>query len=89
MGDDPRAAAIVRSTIDLAHSLGMTMVAEGVEDGATADQLALSSCDKIQGFFFSKALPSGRARARGWTRARRTCLRRSSSMLGSAAGTAT
>jgi diguanylate cyclase len=58
MGEDPRAAAIVRSTIELAHSLGMTMVAEGVEDGETADQLALSSCDKIQGFYFSKALPS-------------------------------
>ena len=68
MGDDPRAAAIVRSTIDLAHSLGMTMVAEGVEDGATADQLALSSCDKIQGFFFSKALPSGELEA--WMDAR-------------------
>ena len=36
MGEDPRAAAIVRSTIELAHSLGMTMVAEGVEDGETA-----------------------------------------------------
>jgi EAL domain-containing protein (putative c-di-GMP-specific phosphodiesterase class I) len=36
----------------------MTMVAEGVEDGETAGQLALSSCDKIQGFYFSKALPS-------------------------------
>ena len=58
MGEDPRAAAIVRSTIDLAHSLGMTMVAEGVEDGQTAGQLAMSRCDKIQGFFFSKALPA-------------------------------
>ena len=85
MGDDPRAAAIVRSTIDLAHSLGMTMVAEGVEDGATADQLTLSSCDKIQGFFFSKALPSGELEA--WMDARAPEL--PSSMLGSAAGTAT
>lgn len=58
MADDPRAAAIVRSTIDLAHSLGMTMVAEGVEDECTASQLALSSCDKVQGFLFSKALPA-------------------------------
>jgi EAL domain-containing protein (putative c-di-GMP-specific phosphodiesterase class I) len=58
MGEDPRAAAIVRSTIELAHSLGMTMVAEGVEDGLTAGQLAMSSCDKVQGFFFSKALPA-------------------------------
>jgi EAL domain-containing protein (putative c-di-GMP-specific phosphodiesterase class I) len=88
MGDDPRAAAIVRSTIDLAHSLGMTMVAEGVEDGATADQLTLSSCDKIQGFFFSKALPSGELEA--WMDARAPHLPAPpSSVLGSVAGTAT
>ena len=36
----------------------MTMVAEGVEDEVTAGRLAMSSCDKIQGFFFSKALPA-------------------------------
>ena len=58
MADDPKAAAIVRSTIDLAHSLGMTMVAEGVEDEYTANQLALNSCDTMQGFHFSKALPA-------------------------------
>ncbi len=58
MADDPRAAAIVRSTIDLAHSLGMTLVAEGVEDEATAGQLASSGCDESQGFYFSKALPA-------------------------------
>jgi EAL domain-containing protein (putative c-di-GMP-specific phosphodiesterase class I) len=65
----------------------MTMVAEGVEDGATADQLTLSSCDKIQGFFFSKALPSGELEA--WMDARAPQQQPSSSMLGSAAGTAT
>ena len=58
MSGDARAAAIVRSTIDLAHSLGMTLVAEGVEDEATAGQLALSGCDQSQGFFFSEALPA-------------------------------
>ncbi len=58
MAEDPRAAAIVRSTIDLAHSLGMTMVAEGVEDEETADQLAGSACDTVQGFFYSQALPA-------------------------------
>ncbi|MGZ4614701.1 MAG: hypothetical protein ACXV4A_04005, partial [Actinomycetes bacterium] len=42
--------------------------AEGVEDGATADQLALSSCDKIQGFYFSKALPA--TELEGWLDAR-------------------
>jgi len=58
MSTDTRAAAIVQSTIDLAHSLGMTLVAEGVEDGDTAIQLANSGCDEAQGFFFSKALPA-------------------------------
>ncbi len=58
MSTDTRAAAIVQSTIDLAHSLGMTLVAEGVEDGDTAVQLAHSGCDEAQGFFFSKALPA-------------------------------
>ena len=57
MADDPRAAAIVRSTISLAHSLGMRLVAEGVENEITAGHLALSGCDVSQGFFFSRALP--------------------------------
>ena len=35
----------------------MTMVAEGVEDEYTANQLVLFHCDKLQGFLFSKALP--------------------------------
>jgi len=59
MSGDARAAAIVESTIGLAHSLGLILVAEGVEDEATADQLARSGCDQAQGYFFSKALPAG------------------------------
>jgi diguanylate cyclase len=58
MADDPRAAAIVRSTILLAHSLGLRLVAEGVEDQATATELARSGCDVAQGFFYTKALPA-------------------------------
>ncbi|HVQ86847.1 MAG TPA: EAL domain-containing protein [Actinomycetes bacterium] len=58
MSADARAAAIVESTIGLAHSLGLILVAEGVEDEATADKLAASGCDQAQGFFFSKALPA-------------------------------
>jgi diguanylate cyclase len=58
MADDPRAAAIVRSTISLAHSLGMRLVAEGVENEITAGHLALSGCDVSQGFYFSRALPA-------------------------------
>ncbi len=59
MADDPKAAAIVTSTIGLAHSLGMTLVAEGVEDEATAGHLAESGCDESQGFFFSRPVPAG------------------------------
>ncbi len=58
MSEDPRAAAIVRSTIGLAHSLGMTLVAEGVEDEATANHLALSGCDASQGYYYARPLPS-------------------------------
>ena len=42
-------AAIVRSTIDLAHSLGLRVVAEGVEDDETWALLADLGCDAIQG----------------------------------------
>ena len=58
MADDPKAAAIVRSTIALAHSLGMRLVAEGVENEITAGHLAASGCDVSQGYYFSRALPA-------------------------------
>jgi diguanylate cyclase (GGDEF)-like protein len=58
MMEDPRAMAIVASTIGLAHSLGMEMVAEGVEDAATAAHLASSGCDVEQGWLYSKAVPA-------------------------------
>jgi diguanylate cyclase (GGDEF)-like protein len=57
MGADERSLAIVKSAIDLAHSLGLRMVAEGVEDEHTARQLCDAGCDEAQGFYFSRALP--------------------------------
>ncbi len=48
---------IVRSTIDLAHALGMRVVAEGVESQATLALLRVMGCDLAQGFFISPALP--------------------------------
>jgi EAL domain-containing protein (putative c-di-GMP-specific phosphodiesterase class I)/CheY-like chemotaxis protein len=52
-----RALIIIKSTIDLAHALGMLVVAEGIEDGETAALLHDIGCDVGQGFHFSKPMP--------------------------------
>ena len=51
-------AAIVRSTVALAHHLGLQVVAEGVEDKTTWDLLAEFGCDIIQGYYLSRPLPA-------------------------------
>jgi diguanylate cyclase (GGDEF)-like protein/PAS domain S-box-containing protein len=51
-------AVIVRSIIDLAHNLGVKVVAEGVEDRATMDLLKEYGCDEAQGYYFSRPVPS-------------------------------
>jgi EAL domain-containing protein (putative c-di-GMP-specific phosphodiesterase class I) len=48
---------IVRSTIALAHNLRLTVIAEGVEDAATLDQLASYHCDEAQGFHVARPMP--------------------------------
>jgi EAL domain-containing protein (putative c-di-GMP-specific phosphodiesterase class I) len=58
MADDARAAALVFSTIDLAHSLGLRMVAEGVENQAALTELARHGCDYAQGYFISRPVPA-------------------------------
>jgi diguanylate cyclase len=55
---DQGAAAIVRTTVDLAHSLGLTMVAEGVESETALSELARLGCDVAQGYHISKPLPA-------------------------------
>jgi diguanylate cyclase (GGDEF)-like protein len=60
-------AVIVRSTIDLAHNMGLLVVAEGVEDEATLRRLREMGCDLVQGFHLSKPLPA--AEATRWLRA--------------------
>lgn len=52
-------AVIVRSTIDLAHNLGLRVVADGVEDEVTLDMLIDAGCDSAQGYLFSRALDAG------------------------------
>ena len=58
MAGDARAATLVSSTIALAHSLGLRMVAEGVDSGAAYDQLIEYGCDFAQGFHLSKPVPA-------------------------------
>jgi EAL domain-containing protein (putative c-di-GMP-specific phosphodiesterase class I) len=50
--------AIVRSTADLAHNLGLTVVAEGVEDQWTLDLLSSFGCDQAQGYHIARPMPS-------------------------------
>ena len=52
-----RDALIVRSTIDLAHSLGLKVVAEGIEDDATYAIIASMGCDHAQGYLIAKPMP--------------------------------
>ena len=52
-----RTAAIVRSTIELAHALELRVVAEGVEDLQTLRVLRDLGCDWVQGYYFTKPLP--------------------------------
>jgi diguanylate cyclase (GGDEF)-like protein len=56
LGTDPRAAAIVRSTIELSHELGMQMVAEGVEDEVALGKLRAWGCDAAQGFLIARPM---------------------------------
>ena len=56
LATDDHDLAIVRSTISLAHDLGLTVVAEGVEDLATWKVLAQLDCDVVQGYYLSRPL---------------------------------
>jgi diguanylate cyclase (GGDEF)-like protein len=60
--------AIVQSTISLAHNLGLTVVAEGVEDEITWHRLEQLGCDSVQGYYVSPPLPG--PLLAGWLRHR-------------------
>ena len=59
MAEDDSDAKIVRSTIDLAHNLGLSVVAEGVEDEALLQRLRDLRCDEAQGYHIGRPLPAG------------------------------
>ena len=54
---DPNDAAIARTIVALGQSLGLAVIAEGVETEAQRNFLAVSGCHAYQGYFFSKPLP--------------------------------
>jgi len=65
-----RDASIVRSTIQLAHALGLQAVAEGVESQAVLDSITAMGCDLAQGYYIAGPHPGRElipwARANGW-----------------------
>ncbi|MGQ7845778.1 EAL domain-containing protein [Granulosicoccus sp. 3-233] len=58
VGSSEKDAVIVRATLELARNLGLTMVAEGVEDAAALDFLCSIHCDQVQGYFLCRPLPA-------------------------------
>ncbi|MPZ66307.1 MAG: EAL domain-containing protein [Pseudonocardiaceae bacterium] len=68
MGSDLSDLAVVRAIVDLGHSLGLTVVAEGVEEDVARDHLIEMGCDVAQGYLISRPLACERFEA--WLRAR-------------------
>ncbi|MGA2453515.1 MAG: aminotransferase class I/II-fold pyridoxal phosphate-dependent enzyme [Solirubrobacteraceae bacterium] len=58
MTSDPVDAAIVEATIQLAHSIGSRVVAEGIEDQTTWSSLVANRCELVQGYALSRPLPA-------------------------------
>jgi diguanylate cyclase (GGDEF)-like protein len=55
---DIKDVVIMRAVVDMAHALGMSVVAEGVESEMQADELRRLGCRNVQGFLFSRPLPA-------------------------------
>jgi EAL domain-containing protein (putative c-di-GMP-specific phosphodiesterase class I) len=58
MADDPNDAAIVNAIIQMAKSLNLTTIAEGVEDARQLALLKQQSCDEVQGYYFARPMPA-------------------------------
>ena len=58
MAIDPDDHTVVRAVVDLAHRLGLTTVAEGVETEECLEQLRAIGCDAAQGFLIARPMPA-------------------------------
>ena len=56
--DNPEDAAIVRAIVQMAHSLGLRTIAEGVETAGVLDVLKSYGCDEVQGFHCGRPMPA-------------------------------
>ena len=63
LAERPRNAKLIESLINLAHHLGLTVTAEGLETARSVNQLRDLGCDYAQGYYFSKPLPAAEAEA--------------------------
>jgi EAL domain-containing protein (putative c-di-GMP-specific phosphodiesterase class I) len=69
MDSDEENASIVRATIDLAHSLGLSVTAEGVESGVVLEMLKEMGCDVCQGYYVG--MPMTQHEVQVWLSGRR------------------
>ncbi len=58
IASDPNDAAIVRAIVQMAHTLNLRVIAEGVEDEAMLAYLRSCHCDEVQGYYFAKPMPA-------------------------------
>ncbi|MFL6717971.1 MAG: EAL domain-containing protein [Burkholderiaceae bacterium] len=72
MHSAPKNLAVINAIIGLGHTLGLKVVAEGVEHMPEAEQLRAAGCDELQGFHYSRPLPAEQAQQ--WIRAHGSAL---------------
>jgi EAL domain-containing protein (putative c-di-GMP-specific phosphodiesterase class I) len=61
MTDNTHDATIVRAVVDLAHNLGLRVVAEGAEDMSVWERLRSAGCDEAQGYVLAQPMPAAEA----------------------------
>ncbi len=66
--ESDRSVHIIRAALELARSLGLSTIAEGIEDAATGDRLAAMGCSHAQGYYYAR--PMAKSQIAAWASAR-------------------